>query len=399
MTHDPGATDRSGSARVGVVLFSMGGPRSLDEVEPFLVELFSDRDLIELPLGAAAQPLWARLLAKVRGPSVRRNYRRIGGGSPQLRSTLAQARALADRLDRGPAAGRVAVTVAMRYTRPSAADALAELARRGVRRVVTLPLYPHFSRATTGSFHRAFERALAGSAPAGAPLEVEHITAYFDEPRYLDALADTVHRAVEECPARLRRDLVLLFSAHGLPQKCVDAGDPYVSQIETTRRGIVARSGLPHRHLLGYQSRTGPVRWTGPGTDELIVRLGREGVRALVIVPLSFVSDHIETLYEVDILFHELARRAGIEYVARSPALETHPLFIDALAHLVERRIAPRPRAADGDEKVRRAGAIGGTARGSPPGTVGPPLPTASAAGAAEDPPGRRRAERPAGPI
>jgi ferrochelatase len=335
------------SAEIGVILFNMGGPGSLDEVEPFLIELFSDRDLIELPLGARIQPLLARVLAKVRAPSVRRNYQLIGGGSPQLRLTLAQAQAVAHRLDEGPLGGRVTVTVAMRYTRPSPAEALEELARRGVRRVVTLPLYPQFSRATTGSFQRALERVRARWAPA-ARFEIEHIDAYFDDPLYLDALADTVRRALDECPAPLRPEAVLLFSAHGLPRRFVDAGDPYVTQIEATRRGVVERLRTDHRHLLGYQSRTGPVRWTGPGTDELIEALGRDGVRALIIVPLSFVSDHIETLYEVDILFRRLAHRVGIEYVARPLALNTHPLFIEALARQVERRAAAASVGADG---------------------------------------------------
>lgn len=342
---------------VGVILFNMGGPSSLDEVKPFLVELFSDRDLIELPLGAVVQPTFARLLARLRAPSVRRNYELIGGGSPQRPLTEAQAAALADRLSRGPLAGRVAVTVAMRYTRPSIADALEELDARGIHRLVTLPLYPQFSRATTGSFQRAFERERARWATKGIVFDVVHIDAYYDDPLYLHALADTVRRAIDRCPDPLRDELVLLFSAHGLPQKFVDAGDPYVAQIEATRRGVVERLPVPRRHVLGYQSRTGPVRWTGPGTEELIDRLAREGVRALLIIPLSFVSDHIETLYEVDILFRRQGHAAGIEYVARPEALNTHPLFIEALASLVERRAAPWALAPEGALLAVDAGA------------------------------------------
>ncbi len=345
MTRCSGPSGQQGDGDLGVILFNMGGPGSLEEVEPFLVELFSDRDLIELPLGAAVQPVFARLIAKLRAPSVRRNYARIGGGSPQLRLTEAQAVALRRRLEGGVLQDRVAVVVAMRYTRPSAFDALAALQARGIRRVLTVPLYPQFSRATTGSFQRAVEREAARWAASGVRFEIEHIPCYFDDPLYLDALADTVRRAIEACPAPLRGELVLLFSAHGLPRKFVEAGDPYVAQIEATRRGIVERLDFPYRHLLGYQSRTGPVRWTGPGTDELIAELGREGVRALIIVPLSFVSDHIETLFEVDVLFCDLARAAGIEYVARSAALNTHPLFIEALAGLIERRGVPEVRA------------------------------------------------------
>jgi ferrochelatase len=274
----------------------------------------------------------------MRGPSVRRNYASIGGGSPQLPITRAQAHALEQRLnDNGR---RFHVEIAMRYSRPSADDALAALEKSGVRRLVTLPLFPHWSQATTGSSARQFEETLGAPRWRDTGFVTSAIDGYADDPGYLDAFAGTIRRAVETFPESVRERVVVLFSAHGLPQRFVDRGDPYVTQIEATRRGLLERLQLPNRHVLAYQSRTGPVRWIGPGTEQVIRDLAREGVRELLIVPLSFVSDHIETLYEVDILFADVARAAGIVAYRRPESLNTHPAFIDALARLVRAHLA-----------------------------------------------------------
>jgi ferrochelatase len=326
------------TARVAIVLFNLGGPEDLAAVEPFLVNLFSDREIIELPGGARLQPAMARLIAKLRGPSVRANYRRIGGGSPQLRITRAQANALENRLNAG-ATGQYRVFIAMRYSRPSAADALEAIAAAGIRRIVTLTLFPHFSKATTGSSRNEFERALDHPRWRSAGFDIAHIEHYADNPRYLDAMAATVRDAWHRIPEDRRNRTVILFSAHGLPQRFIDQGDPYVSHINATRFGILERLDLPNRQLLAYQSRTGPVRWLGPGTEEVLTELGEDGVENVLIVPLSFVSDHIETLYEIDLLFADAARAAGITGYHRPKALNTHPLFIESLAGLVEDRI------------------------------------------------------------
>jgi ferrochelatase len=279
----------------------------------------------------------ARVIAKLRGPSVRRNYARIGGGSPQLRITRAQATALEERLNVGRAARKpFRVFIAMRYSRPSSTDAIEAVAAAGIRRIITLTLFPHWSKATTGSSRSEFDRALADPRWRACRFEVSHVEAYPDHPHYLDAMADTTRRAWHQIPAARRGDAVVLFSAHGLPQKFIDEGDPYVTHIERTRSGILDRLDLPNRQLLAYQSRTGPVKWLGPGTEEVIKDLGREGVKDLLVVPLSFVSDHIETLYEVDLLFADAARQVGITGYYRPEALNTHPSFIRALGGLVE---------------------------------------------------------------
>ncbi len=327
---------------VGILLLNLGGPESLAEVEPFLVRLFSDREIIELPLGALAQPVFARVVARVRGPAVRANYALIGGGSPQIRLTRAQAEALEARLNR-ETDGRFRVRLALRYWGPSTEEALAELQREGISRLVALPLYPHYSRATTGSSENELRRTLARPRFRDASFTLSSVSSYAVDPLYLEAMAESVRRGLEAFPAHARSRVVLLFSAHALPQRFVDRGDPYVGEIEATRQGILARLGNGRRHVLGYQSRTGPVKWTGPGTDAVIDELGREGAREVLVVPLSFVSDHIETLYEVDLLFAERARRAGITDYRRTEALNTHPLFVEALARLVEGVLEKRP--------------------------------------------------------
>jgi ferrochelatase len=335
---------------IALVLFNLGGPDDLASVEPFLVKLFSDREIIELPGGAALQPLMARLIAKMRGASVRANYTQIGGGSPQLRITRAQAKAIEVRLNAATGGfPRFRVFIAMRYSEPTALEALGEIAAADIRRIVTLSLFPHYSKATTGSSRHEFDRVLNEPRYKHLHFDIAHIEHYPDDPGYLDAFADTVREALDHIPAPRRRSTVVLFSAHGLPQKFIDEGDPYVDHIEATRRGLLARLQVPNRQMLAYQSRTGPVKWLGPGTEEVIEQLGREGVKDVLVVPLSFVSDHIETMYEVDILFAETAQKAGITGYFRPDALNTRPLFIDALSRLVLRKIG-HPAASDQPE-------------------------------------------------
>jgi len=328
------------SADTAVVLLNLGGPDDLASVEPFLVNLFSDREIIELPGGASLQPVLARAIARLRGPSVRRNYARIGGGSPQLRLTNRQAAALEERLNSGCTERSFRVFVAMRYSRPSSEDALDAIAAAGIRRIVTLTLFPHYSRATTGSSRREFERALARPVWKNFGFEVTHIDQYPDNAQYLDAMSHTVIEGWRSIPEARRDRAVLLFSAHGLPQKFIDRGDPYADHVELTRRGILERVKLPNRQMLAYQSRTGPVKWLGPGTEEVLEDLGRDGVQDVLVIPLSFVSDHIETLYEVDLLFAGVAQKAGIQWYRRTPALNDSPLFVAALAGLVRDHLA-----------------------------------------------------------
>jgi ferrochelatase len=302
--------------RTGIVLAQMGGPGNLDEVAPFIRSIFSDRDVV--PIGG---PPWVStgfgmVVSKIRGPRAREYYRQIGGGSPILATTCRQAELLAAELQlRGHDA---AVAVAMRHSRPDTMMAVQELCAAGVEQLVLLPLYPHYSFATTGSSEKELRQVLAELAPS-IPLTV--IRTWHDHPSYLDLQTRLVTEMLDKLPSCERENAAVLFSAHGLPQSAVSRGDPYPGEIERTVAGVIER--LDHRvdARLGYQSRSGPISWIGPGTEEFIDEFAREGRESISLVPISFVSDHVETLYEVDILFRDVARDAGIEHYQRAAVL------------------------------------------------------------------------------
>jgi ferrochelatase len=331
----------------GILLLNLGGPDTQEAVEPFLYNLFSDREIIQLPGGPLFQPAFARLIARLRGPKVRANYRSIGGGSPIAKLTAAQAAGLEALLNGGPvlrAPGdgpRFRVAGAMRYWRPTTEEGLKELLDAGAGRIIALTLYPHYSAATTGSSLNELRRVAARMG-----VDFTAIDRYADHPLYLEAVADTVTTALAEIPEAERRETVLLFSAHGLPIRFIRSGDPYLEEIARTREGVLAilrRKGIPNPWRQGYQSRTGPVRWVEPYTDRVIAELAREGVRSILVVPIAFVSDHIETLYEVDQLFAGEARRLGIPGFRRTRMLNDHPLFLAALADLVRKQVQAGP--------------------------------------------------------
>ncbi|MBM4014826.1 MAG: ferrochelatase [Planctomycetes bacterium] len=318
---------------VGVVLLNLGGPDRPESVRPFLLELFRDPEVLALRGGAPVRHALAWLIATLRAPKVRRNYASVGG-SPLLARTLAQERALEAALNADGAGPRFLVRTAMRYWRPRAAAALDELLAAGIGRLIALPLYPHECRATTGSSVRELAALLATRAPT---LPWTAVRSFARDGRYLDALA----RCVEEGIATARAaagaaEPLLLFSGHGLPLRIVADGDPYVAEITATIAGVMARlrdfGGI---HRLSWQSRAGPVRWLGPTTEATLGRLGAAGVRAVVIVPISFVSDHIETVHEIDVELAEVARAAGITTFVRTPALDVRADFIAALAEQV----------------------------------------------------------------
>ncbi len=310
-------------AKTAVLLLQMGGPDSLDAVEPFLVNLFSDREIIRIG-PAFLQPAIARFIARRRAPKVERYYERIGGKSPIRELTEAQARALEKRL--GP---DYRCFVAMRYWRPSTLEALAAIKREGITRVIALSLYPHYSRATTGSSVNELKRVLAES---GAQFQVSYIDRFYDHPLYIRALAERIEEGFAQFADR--ENVELVFSAHSLPQSFIDQGDPYLGHIEETVRLVMERLGGCGYHL-AFQSRAGPVKWLEPSTEEMIRHLAGHGCRTLLMVPLSFVSDHIETLYEIDIQYGEEAQALGIANFRRSPSLNDAPLFIDCLVNLV----------------------------------------------------------------
>ena len=322
------------NGRKGVVLLNMGGPDTLDDVRPFLFNLFCDREIIRLGPAFLQRPL-AWLIARRRAPKSKANYAKIGGGSPLKTITLQQADALQKTLS---AEGDYLVTVAMRYWPPFADEAIRTLLRHGIDRITPLPLYPHYSKATTGSSLRDFRRHLEKLAPE---LPVTVIPAWPAQPSYILALAENIKEGLAACGDP---QTTIVYSAHSLPVTFIREGDPYVDHIKETIEAVEKAVGRKGR--LCYQSRSGPVEWLSPSTQETLDRLADEGCRTVLMVPISFVSDHIETLYEIDILFKERASRSGMTLYTCT-ALNTHPTFIRALGELVlqapDGRTAPNP--------------------------------------------------------
>ncbi len=326
--------DAQPTGRPGVLLLQMGGPASRDQVRPFLRRMLSDPAILSMP--AVVRIPLATAIALFRAPRSSRQYAEIGGGSPIGAITEAQARALAAALAR---AGRpMPVRVGMRYTQPSIAKGLAALAADGANRIVALPLYPQWSQTTTGSSFREIRRVLRQMA---APPRTLFVDDWPDDPGYVAAVARTVRQALAEVPPDLMKNTRVLFSAHGLPVRYVEAGDPYPQRVARTVAAVVAHlgPGVPEARTC-FQSRLGPVKWLEPSTGQAISQAANDGVRALVVVPVAFVSDHLETLFEIDREYRELAKEAGIAVFARAPSLNDAPDFASALATLALRALA-----------------------------------------------------------
>lgn len=318
-----------------VLLLNMGGPDSIQAVRPFLKNLFSDPAIIGLP-GFARLPL-AAVLSSARAKKVIPRYRLIGGKSPIGEITSGQAEALAgmlssrDRPEVGP------VLPAFSYWHPFIRDSIEDASGSGCEELLVLSLYPQYCGATTGTCLRDLEAAIPGSPFEG---RVRTIDRWPDHPGYLDALASTVREALAQIRPEERDDAVILFSAHGIPTSLADKGDPYPHEIARTVQGVVERLGN-RVHVLAFQSRLGPVRWLAPNLREALKDLARKGAPPLVVVPVSFVSDHIETLYELDIQHREIAGNLGISTYIRAPALNTRTDFIEALADLAASALPP----------------------------------------------------------
>jgi len=310
----------------GVVLLNMGGPDSLNAVRPFLARLFSDKALIRLPAAPVTQPLFAWVMSGLRARKVRRYYEEIGGGSPIAAITERQRFALEEELR--ATGGCFKVYTGMRYWFPLAKHAALEMKEDGVARAIALPLYPHFCSATTGSSFSDLRRWMKW---VGCTCPLTEIRSYPEHPEYVAALAETIAGTLRGAD---RDGVFLLFSAHGVPQALIDSGDPYRKETARTVAAVMRSfPGLPHG--ISFQSKVGPTAWLPPDTVSEVTRLAREGVKTLVVVPVSFVSEHIETLHELDIRLAAHARQAGIQSFLRVPALNDAPLFVSALKDLV----------------------------------------------------------------
>ena len=326
-------TKENGKPRVGVVLFNLGGPETLDDVKPFLYKLFADPETIRLPIPALQKPL-AWFIATTRSAKSKTYYAAIGGGSPLRRITTAQAKALEQELSDISAK----VYVAMRFWHPLTEETVSQIVRDGITHLVALPLYPQFSVATSGSSFKALIRAFEET---GAPRKVRrhYISHWYQNPDYIAAFADKLSAEIATFPDQKMENIHILFSAHSIPISYVEKGDPYDRQTKETIELIMKKIGRPFPRHLSYQSRVGPAKWLEPNTDQTVRRLGNEGVKQLVIVPISFVSEHVETLYELDILYKKVADEVGIKELRRVPTLDTSPQFISGLGTLVRDKL------------------------------------------------------------
>lgn len=322
---------------IGVVLLNLGGPDSLQAVRPFLYNLFSDRDIIRLGPSFMQKPI-AWLISTLRSKKAEAMYSQIGRKSPILDITTAQAGALEKALNKGAGVrGQISefnykVYIGMRYWNPFMKETVQKIIDDGIHHLIVLSLYPHYSKATTGSSVADFKKAIAAE-----DFKIQYIEQWPDFPPYIDALAELVANGITKLKGN---EFNLLYSAHSLPRSFIDEGDPYLDQIKTTIEKVNVRlsrepyniPGLKSR--LSFQSKTGPVKWLEPSTEDTIINLSKGGCKNLLVVPVSFVSDHIETLFEIDILYKELAAKHGIN-LTRCEALNTSEKFILAIKELV----------------------------------------------------------------
>ena len=318
--------------KISVVLFQLGGPDSSAAVEPFLYNLFCDPDIIDF-FGAwfARRPL-ARWIARKRAGVVRAHYDAIGGHSPIRRLTERQAHALEAAL--APHCDARCV-IAMRYWNPLTAEAVAEVNASGAEELVLLPLYPQYSFATSSSSLKEWKRLYN---PNGNVLRAHVIEKFFDHPLYIQSIAENIALTLTHFDAPDRTHIV--FSAHGLPLSLIERGDPYAKHVEETMRLVMQHGAWKNAHTLCYQSKVGRRKWLTPSLTETIENLARSGEKRLLVVPIAFVTEHIETLHEINIEAREEAHKLGVEQFEMMPAVGDSPTFISALADLVLKAIA-----------------------------------------------------------
>jgi ferrochelatase len=325
--------------KLGVILFQLGGPDSLEAIEPFLYNLFCDPDIIDFPFARIARQPLARLISSRRARHVAHHYAEIGGKSPLLEFTIRQAEALETAL-RADFDARVAV--AMRYWRPFTEEAIGRLERHAPEEVVLLPLYPQYSKTTTGSSLNEWTRRYR---PNGWNPRIHVVKEFYQDPAYLKSVVESVDRSMAGFSDP--REVDVVFSAHSLPISVVEKGDPYQQQIEHTTELVWQQGGWPARRHLCYQSKVGASKWLRPSMHETVKRLAAEGRKHVLVVPISFVSDHVETLHEIDIEHREQARSLGIHDFRMVPGLNDSPAFIGALAGLVRRSMGARQCGSD----------------------------------------------------
>lgn len=321
--------------KIAVVLLQLGGPDKLESVEPFLYNLFCDPDIIDIPGAFLFRKTLARIISNRRAPKVQELYKSIGNKSPILKQTQLQADCLFNELrSKGY---NVEVHIAMRYWHPLTEAVVKNFMVSKPDRIILLPLYPHYCKATTGSSVNEWNRVARKLHLPQVPTQaIEH---YYDHPLYIDALVKRISTALQRVPAGERSKVHIIFSAHGTPMKLVRDGDPYSHHIRKTYELVTARGNFALPHSLCFQSKVGPQQWLKPSLTETVDQLGKGGTTHLLVVPIAFVTDHIETLSEINIEARHEAMSLGVKYYDMMPALLTEKLFIKCLADLVEKKI------------------------------------------------------------
>jgi protoporphyrin/coproporphyrin ferrochelatase len=323
--------------RLGVVLFQLGGPDTLEAIEPFLYNLFCDPDIIDFPFARIGRKPLAKLISATRARKVQHHYATIGGGSPIRKHTERQARALeAELQNQGRSHGLDArCFVAMRYWHPFTHEAIAQVRAAQCEEIVLLPLYPQYSSTTTGSSLNEWRRLFTADVPVHCPghCRVHCIETFYRNTMYLDSVVEKVNEALARFDDPIRPEI--LFSAHGVPMSVIEKGDPYQAQIEETVQLLMARGGWSNPHRLCYQSKVGASRWLQPSLRNSLESLAAKNVREACVVPVAFVSDHVETLGEIDHEAREYAQRLGFTQFEMSAGLNDSPKFIQALAQIV----------------------------------------------------------------
>jgi protoporphyrin/coproporphyrin ferrochelatase len=329
--------------RVGVVLFQLGGPDTQAAIEPFLFNLFCDPDIIDFPFARIGRRPLAKLISATRARKVQHHYSIIGGGSPIRRFTEAQACALQSELARNGLDARC--FVAMRYWHPFTREAIVQIRQAQCDEIVLLPLYPQYSSTTTGSSLNEWRRHFREDVP------VHNVGSFYRHPMYLDAVIEKIKLALAKFPEPDAAEIV--FSAHSVPMSVIAQGDPYQRHIEETVELLTQRGGWPNHHRLCYQSKVGASKWLQPTLRRTLHELAEEKVRKVCVVPVAFVSDHVETLGEIDHQAREQAHRLGFTQFEMSEGLNDSPKFIAALAELVFGALekAPHPIASSRNAK------------------------------------------------
>jgi protoporphyrin/coproporphyrin ferrochelatase len=316
--------------RVGIVLFQLGGPDTLEAIEPFLYNLFCDPDIIDFPFARIGRKPLAKLISTTRARKVEHHYATIGGGSPIRRNTERQAQALQAELGRQGV--EASCFVAMRYWHPFTSEAIAQLCAAECDEVVLLPMYPQYSSTTTGSSLNQWNRLFHDDVP------VHCVEAFYRNTMYLDSVVEKVNEALARFDVPNRPEIV--FSAHSIPMSVVEKGDPYQRQIEETVKLLMQRGGWSNQHRLCYQSKVGASKWLQPSLRQTLRNLSAERVREICVVPVAFVSDHVETLSEIDHEAREEAERLGCTQFEMSAGLNDSTKFIRALAGIVQDALA-----------------------------------------------------------